>query len=322
MFLKRDQDAKVLCGPHPENIVLFDQWHVILSVLRLAHIDVIVLKGAALLETVYQDITFRPLSDLDLLFRGGDVEKVQKILSQHAFLPFPQSRTSYIKPGKIPIIIDIHMDLGFLEQEPLERIWGEALPATIASVPVLVLSHEHTILYLISHLVLSHGYPLAKWVQDIDVYIRKYEGWINWPLIIDRLKSNQLRVPAYYVFLRIQNIFQTPIPKEIMEILRPKNQFSLQAKIVQLAMHSERPIPYIDYILPVILKNGLGSKIKIIFTYLFPERFEMIKRYNISIPILVYPFYLVRWLNLSWKVIAGLAHITLQVINKIFNSGK
>ena len=50
--------------------------------LRAFESPVIVLKGAALLSSVYEDFGLRMLGDVDILVKPEDVPKIDKILSQ------------------------------------------------------------------------------------------------------------------------------------------------------------------------------------------------------------------------------------------------
>ncbi|GAB4524424.1 MAG: hypothetical protein Fur0018_07970 [Anaerolineales bacterium] len=62
------------------NTLLLQELGRILEAFEQAGIEVIVLKGAALAQTLYEDIGLRPMSDIDLLVRPEDVWRVWKII--------------------------------------------------------------------------------------------------------------------------------------------------------------------------------------------------------------------------------------------------
>jgi hypothetical protein len=69
------------------NTLRYDELSKILIAFNDAGIDVIVLKGAFLAETVYKNIGLRPMSDLDLLIKKGDLQKAEKELVQLRYVP-------------------------------------------------------------------------------------------------------------------------------------------------------------------------------------------------------------------------------------------
>ena len=67
------QTARQLYGVYvryrDRNRIMLDELTRIVQALEEANIDVLVLKGPALISMLYEDIGLRPLSDLDLLVR-------------------------------------------------------------------------------------------------------------------------------------------------------------------------------------------------------------------------------------------------------------
>lgn len=64
------------------NMILFDELGRVLEAFNEAGIDVIVLKGAALAQTIYPDIALRPMGDVDLLVKKEGLEKAENLLIQ------------------------------------------------------------------------------------------------------------------------------------------------------------------------------------------------------------------------------------------------
>ena len=62
------------------NAVLFQELERILRMLEAADIPVIVLKGAALAQTIYPDIALRPMTDLDLLVKPEHLDRAVELL--------------------------------------------------------------------------------------------------------------------------------------------------------------------------------------------------------------------------------------------------
>ncbi len=64
------------------NLLLGRQLASCLRALAAASVPAIVLKGAALLETVYENIALRPISDVDLLVRRADLTVARQVLER------------------------------------------------------------------------------------------------------------------------------------------------------------------------------------------------------------------------------------------------
>ena len=62
------------------NTVLFQELERILRILAEANIPVIVLKGAALAQTIYPDIALRPMTDLDILVKSEHLDRAVELL--------------------------------------------------------------------------------------------------------------------------------------------------------------------------------------------------------------------------------------------------
>src|SRR5512144_1163066 len=72
--LHRLQEAYFLHAAR--NTIILEDLRAIIRILALQGIDAIVLKGACLAETVYDDIALRPMHDIDILIREEDLSAV------------------------------------------------------------------------------------------------------------------------------------------------------------------------------------------------------------------------------------------------------
>jgi hypothetical protein len=61
------------------NTIVVYEVNALLEILKRANIDVVLLKGAALLASVYPDLAYRFMSDIDILVRENDLAKAQCI---------------------------------------------------------------------------------------------------------------------------------------------------------------------------------------------------------------------------------------------------
>jgi hypothetical protein len=283
------------------NLLLYDELESVLGRLSERGIDTIALKGIVFAQTIYQDISERVLSDIDLLVKLPDFEGAKAVLLSLGYEHFPYSATTFIRPGSVPVAVDLHVGLKHLEHISMERVWAEAIPVCLGRACSKMLSHEDTLIYCISHAVLSHGYFEAKWSRDIDLFVRHYAEVIRWDLVIARAKENGLHIPVYHALRMHRRVFKTPVPDDALKELSPSGAEWLPSLIFERIVEQKRALPGMEYVLPVIVKPGIAGRLGVILRALFPSRQVMARKYHIRHEGLVYFFYLYRMAALLWR---------------------
>ena len=128
-----------------------------LRLLAAEQIAVILLKGAALAETIYGNIAVRPMGDLDLLVRREDVaaalaalraagwEAVETEPRDGLTLAY-EVEIALQKPGPIPVLLEIHWGLldspHYQHTLPIAWFWETAVPVEADGTGVLALGPE------------------------------------------------------------------------------------------------------------------------------------------------------------------------------------
>lgn len=269
------------------NVFLFAELRDILTAFRAGGVEAIVLKGAALAETVYAHIGLRPMCDIDILIKPENGNAVGVILAGLGYRPAPNNPAAYIKTDTLPVMVDVHTALAHLDRGEKIRVWREAKDAVIAGVPARILSCEDTLVHIISHMSCSHGVVLEKWLRDIDRVARHYQREIDWKAVIARLDQCRLAAPALYIFARAAREFHTPLPLWVHTELKSKDKNPFHAFFFSLILSRKQPIRYLDYLLPVVMTKGFFNKVKFIFRWLFPPTSIIKNRFGISHPILI-----------------------------------
>jgi hypothetical protein len=95
---------------------------IVLNACQRHSIQVLVLKGAALAETVYKDIALRPMSDVDLLVKPAQLAQTRHLLATLGFVLMGlemhtgyteefRSEETWCKVGAVEVAIDLHWGL-------------------------------------------------------------------------------------------------------------------------------------------------------------------------------------------------------------------
>ncbi len=200
-----------------KNVLLLDELGKVLSCLKNAGIQVILLKGVSLVRKIYPDVALRPMMDIDLLVHPGEITKVARIIKKAGYEE--QKSTYHVVFWGGPqnsTVLEIHWNLmsSNLNSATVESdwIWKDAQLIQDA----YSLRIEKELLYLAGHLMIQHQNtsPRLIWLYDLNTFLEKYYPILDWNFIIDNsltLGWNQALVSA------LQKTFEY-FPSEKIEI--------------------------------------------------------------------------------------------------------
>ena len=273
------------------NIISLENLARLLNTLNENKIPVIVLKGAALCETVYPHIGSRSFCDLDIMVQPKDLQRVKRKLERLDYSFFPTAAQHHLvacPSSNHSLPLEVHWHL-VNETSPFqkyafklsrERFWEEAIPLKIRDADALNLSPEHQLIYLSVHM-LKEGYAKRKWFVDLYFILNSFQGKINWDKFIEDCQEFQVKRPVYYALTLVDRLFHLTamnrklLSSKVLEELKPI-RISLVEKII----------------LKQVLKNTHpASSVKRLFLYLFSiERFS--DRLKAFLALLKYSFQL------------------------------
>ena len=226
------------------NTLLHYELSKILMAFNDVGIDVIVLKGAFLAETVYKNIGLRPMSDIDLLIKKGDLQKVKKELVQLGYVPlgiiyptkwheklYEQMQTE--QGEEIPFFnhdktvkIDVHWGIQSPSspfQIDINKFWENAQSVKIASVETLVFAPEDLLLHLCLHIErhIISATIVFKLYCDIAEVMRHYGEKINWKYLVQSSKNYGIEEPIYQSLYFVNKYLGAFVPTDVLNDLKP-----------------------------------------------------------------------------------------------------
>ena len=213
-----------------------------ITALQAAGIEPIVLKGGALASTVYASPGQRPMTDLDLLVRPGEMEPAGSVLSSLGYhlsggLPARMVLFQQRFGGGLEWLreqdgqltrLDLQHDLVGVDLcrhafavEP-GALWAAARPLDLDEVQALQLLAEDTLIHLCLHPALHHGYasPLIGYV-DIDRLVTAEASDEFWGRLVARAGQVQARTAVYHALRCAQDLLGTPVPADVLVALAP-----------------------------------------------------------------------------------------------------
>jgi len=300
-------------GVAKTNVRRFHRLEGVLRCLADEGIDVILLKGAALAEAVYGNLALRPMCDFDLLVRERDVDAALCVLSRLGYeRPYGEFHPGFIRAFNNQVMvrktddeearpIEIHWrlisPLYYQRAIPTDWLWQTAQLERLGDVPVRILSPEAQVLHLCGHLLQHGGCGRANLRQlyDLAEVIALYRERIDWGQVLERAQACDLVLPVRDALERVHEMWQAPIPPEVLERLRRlrPSRDEEQAHTLLVA----RPPAARRLWAGLASIPGWRLKLRYVWGNLFPSAKYMQRQYRIPSRLLVPLYYPYRWLR-------------------------
>lgn len=207
------------------NVRLQQELSRLLRRLSEGRLPIIALKGAHLIEAVYDDIGLRTVGDIDLLARKDDLLRIDKELLALGYKAVgPCTHHIRYTAPKNGFPIEIHWVLAGPElpiQVDVESLWSRAQPLTLAQAPALALSPEDLLLHLCLHTARHVHDMRIRMLCDIGEVVRRYGAGLDWQEISARARQWGI-VRAVYVVLQLAHeLLEVTVPKDLLASLQP-----------------------------------------------------------------------------------------------------
>ena len=212
MLYRQIQQQKILLGSDGEFLVRLRDSYLVATtettrqltalapLLKLAasyDMEVIALKGVALLAMVYEDPGLRPMNDVDLLVRKEDFDRMSELLQGEGYREntlfenqFVEETIGHIDPGwktfrKGNVVIDLHARINMgsgtrmisaeamINRSNLLEFEGMQIPCPLPESMLL-----HLIVHLDKHL--QKGFTRFSNLVDIFLILEKYREHLDW----------------------------------------------------------------------------------------------------------------------------------------------
>lgn len=238
-----------------------------LDALAAAHIAVLLLKGVALIEGVYEDRATRDIGDIDLLVEDSQFEAARRVLEEVGFRPEcreePPRRLESVRAmsrlhdlplldpaGLLPIEIHHHIVRPGEASESFDpaELWSRARPRAQGA-PHLLPAPEDLLLHICVHFTRgreTRSEGALGQVRDVASVIAR--GAINWELLV----ANACRYGvAGKVFLALFTAGElgVPVPADALRSLEPCGFEALTGRrfITERVLNSDMRLPVADW---------------------------------------------------------------------------
>ena len=268
----------------------------VLKSLQELDIPVLVLKGAALAETLYESIALRPMNDVDLLIRHEDIWKIDELLAQkyrnedHLFMKYNVEMCRHFTYTNGRIRLQFHTRIPGL---PELNAWANAVSARIASVNTLMLGLEDFLLHLCVHLDqhLVAGSSRLIWCYDIAGFLKHYGEEIDWNYVIRTAEEHQVVENIHRILRMINKSMEGYIPSDVLSQFEGDD---IGISIDDMLYLRESSDSMDSEFGPRISSLSQMTRMRFVFKLMFPSRQYMMHYYPVTrVSLLIYPYYFV-----------------------------
>lgn len=226
-------------------LTLEGELRLLLPVFERAGVDILLLKGAALLQTVFRERPIRSLIDLDLMIRPEDFATVRLLLEERGYRlnspswPLPSQwheqvlglqkhRTSFpFLHEKKRFWLDLHT-AAFEPCSPsslhAEWLWEDVEMVSIGGSKAFLPEPNRLFVHLLLHLCkhASGGQNVLARYLDLDACLRYLEGRIDGDKCWEFIRKSPFAPKILEIFAFIEEHFTSPLPKTWKSLLQQK----------------------------------------------------------------------------------------------------
>ncbi len=250
-----------------------------------ANIDLMVLKGAALLLCLYRDPSLRPMCDVDLLIHAQDADAADELLGELGFhrgqdllrkdfYPRYHYEAEYLSNAGLPLRLDVHVrpfrplrhHQFFRDTEFWSRSRRVSLGDTFATIP----GDEDMLVHLACHAAF-HGAERPLWLYDIHRYASARSGRLDRDVFLDHLLRWHLVSAARLGLSRAEQMFGPCLRRRTRSLLEmfPTNW---RDRLALRQSPRDRSSPLMHTLVDLICMGGWGFRWGYLSAVLFPDR--------------------------------------------------
>ncbi|OLB94226.1 MAG: hypothetical protein AUH30_18430 [Candidatus Rokubacteria bacterium 13_1_40CM_68_15] len=283
--VRRQAQLAALAGPY-------------LDALRAREIPVIVLKGGILAERYYRRADDRPMHDVDLLVRPGDVEKALAAATDVGLERFDDAHTlDFDLRFDTKTVLTRHRDdlrqpsldlhwalmrdwLGASGNAWLETAWQRSQPATFAGRPVRSLAPPDLLVHVVLHLGIQHAFEGLLWFCDVALIAAALNDRADWEEAIRGARRLGFGAALAVTLDLLDDLFDIRTPVEVRRRLgRRSPRYALARHLVRSHIARLEPLSHLEYLLPLLLMDTSRKALGTAWRRVVPSRTWLELRY-------------------------------------------
>ncbi len=294
------------CGAR--NAVVLHKLKSVLAALAKENIPTLLLKGAALVDRVYQNAAIRPMGDIDLLVPRQHLERAVRALGPSyqvpecigtyagANLAIEQGAAAESRKNS-RVALDLNCYLVespyFSHMRFVKWLWETAAPGEMAGSGVFELSREALVLHLCAHLLMEQKGKQLLWLHDIAEVLALYREQLRWDVLLENAQRFDLALALEQVLARLERDWRLVLPERWKQSLSDLQTSTTERRFYAWFASRDQSVPTLFSL------NADGPQKALTLGYLWdnlvPQPAYMSERYRVGSRWLVPLAYPYRW---------------------------
>jgi hypothetical protein len=195
----------------------------VLATLRRHRLRFLVVKGAALSETVYPDPILRHAHDVDLLVAPRDAIDAAELMKRAGLAPersLPGDQGRQFRHGSgLPFLLLRRLYRLSYYPADFEALWTGAAEGRVAGVEVRVPGTAEQLLHALGHASYCSSRATLLWVTDAWMLLAA-PGGVDWTVFLRRVEESRLELPAYTMVQYLRTELEAAVPDMALAELR------------------------------------------------------------------------------------------------------
>lgn len=276
------------------------------------NIPAIWLKGIALARTCYPEPHLRPMYDLDVLVRPGQMAAARQALLG---VGFRSAQADFFELGGFTDqarhhegLVDrtgqVNLELHFrllaptmrapLEDAQMEWFWEQTGELSQAGPSFRVLKPEASLLYLCAHAVLQHEEKALDLLHLLDLHLLVSQGALDWDLVMEQAAALGWTYAVEAALGRLPALYGTRLPEGLLRDLQQQRPAGEPLRVgVGPSGNTRRWVEW----RATFRRMTLSQRLRLVWLTLFPPAAFMRRQYHLSPGEPLLPYYLDHFLD-------------------------
>lgn len=195
----------------------------VLATFNRAGIPVVVLKGAALAETIYAP-ALRHCHDIDLWLRDEDVGPAKNLLASLSFRAMAAGATDahrshrLVHRSELPVELHTRLFPRTGCNGIVDEIRRRGRSTTISGTTAQILAPEDNLLHVCAHAFFSNSRQSLRWVCDTWRIIERHRD-LDWELLLHTAQRSHLTLPLVVMLTYLAETLGSALPANVLDRL-------------------------------------------------------------------------------------------------------
>ena len=222
-----------------ENSLHFDSLDRIKRAFQAAGIPLVLLKGAALAHTVYEQPALRPMADVDIWLRPKELPEAARLMTELGFRAAGKKarppalqllsggEIRFYRPEWRQGLVELHRSpfpgwwLRRVATVDDGAVWSRREPLPVLGPLIYQLGPEDTVIQLAVHLAVNHQFGLAAVRSLLDIAFTVQKRPVNWMIVAERARWWRVGTATWTVLHLLHHLTDTADSEPALAYLRP-----------------------------------------------------------------------------------------------------